>query len=202
MSGDKRCCGVSLGGVAGLFRQQDGIPREGELRPRDFLLGVLVPVRQPGEAANPHDDNAVAGVHRHAGRGLGDRDVDPEAGTHRGDGRGVAGVQAGRKRPIPRHFADCLRGELGALDGAGARRGEHTVRQGKSKVNGTRGGRRSIHCFFLSGGYSAYHIFLMSHIVLIIAHIIIFVNSFDIFSYILDIMVWLLIFISKYAIIE
>ena len=119
---------------AGLL-QQHVIPREREGRSCDLLLAVFVPVREPGQATDSHNDDRVAGVQRHLRRGIGNRDVDPVAAAHGRDCRCVRRVQTGLQRPVPRHFAHLLGSELGTLDAAVACSGEHAVRQREAEEN-------------------------------------------------------------------
>ena len=106
---------------------------EGEGRPRDLLVGVLVAVLlQTGEAAHGHDDHLVTGLERHDWRLLGHRNVDPVALLGRRVGRAVLRIAAGGVTLLHHdpHLLDLER-PTGSVAGGW----EHRVGNGETKID-------------------------------------------------------------------
>ena len=105
---------------------------EEEARRGDLLLGVLVAVGEPRQAADSHHDHGVTGTERHAGRSLGDCHSDPEPRAHRVDGGLVARVAAGLDA-LRDPLLDLLDGERAAVDGAVPV--EHGIRESETEIH-------------------------------------------------------------------
>lgn len=113
----------------------DGEEREGELRALHLLVGVLVSVLQPGQAAHAHDQDAVTGVERDDRGLVGDGHLDPEALGHDLDRGLVRGVEAGLD-PLQHDRLRMLDRELTLLDRAAVR--EHAGGDAESEECGHR----------------------------------------------------------------